>query len=73
MSLMDRVSKAQGNDVAAVELSDEELFLELRRRMNQQLPDGLVSAAATASLRVENEIRSLCQTVFSQVDWADVS
>ena len=73
MSLMDRVSKAQGNDVAAVELSDEELFLELRRRMNQQLPDGLVSAAATASLRVENEIRSLCQSAFAQPEWAGVS
>ena len=73
MSLMDRVSKAQGNDIAAVELSDEELFLELRRRMNQQLPDGLVSAAATASLRVENEIRSLCQSAFAQPEWAGVS
>ena len=73
MSLMDRVSKAQGNEIAAVELSDEELFLELRRRMNQQLPDGLVSAAATASLRVENEIRSLCQSAFAQPEWAGVS
>lgn len=73
MSLMDRVSKAQGNDIAALELSDEELFLELRRRMNQQLPDGLVSAAATASLRVENEIRSLCQSAFAQPEWAGVS
>ena len=41
--------------------------------MNESLSNGLLLVAKTAPLRVENEIRSLCQTVFSQVDWADVS
>ena len=73
MSLKDRVDRVQGTCALHQERTDEELFSELRRHMNEHLSNGLLSVAKTAPLRVENEIRSLCQTVFSQVDWADVS
>ncbi len=73
MSLKDRVDRVQGTCALHQERTDEELFSELRRHMNESLSNGLLSVAKTAPLRVENEIRSLCQTVFSQVDWAEVS
>ena len=73
MSLKDRVDRVQGACTLHQERTDEELFSELRRHMNESLSNGLLSVAKTAPLRVENEIRSLCQTVFSQVDWAEVS
>ena len=73
MSLKDRVDRVQGTCALHQERTDEELFSELRRHMNESLSNGLLSVAKTAPLRVENEIRSLCQTVFSQVDWVDVS
>ena len=73
MSLKDRVDRVQGTCALHQERTDEELFSELRRYMNERLSNGLLSVAKTAPLRVENEIRSLCQTVFSQADWAEVS
>ena len=73
MSLKDRVDRVQGSCALHQERTDEELFSELRRHMNEHLSNGLLSVAKTAPLRVENEIRSLCQTVFSQADWAEVS
>ena len=73
MSLKDRVDRVQGTCALHQERTDEELFSELRRYMNERLSNGLLSVAKTAPLRVENEIRSLCQTVFSQADWANVS
>ena len=73
MSLKDRVDRVQGTCALHQERTDEELFSELRRHMNEHLSNGLLSVAKTAPLRVENEIRSLCQTVFSQVDWVEVS
>ncbi len=73
MSLIDRVNRAQGSIAEQEEISDEELFSDLRRRMNQQLSDSLVSSAKTPSVRIENEIRSLCQAAFSQPAWSSVS
>ena len=73
MSLKDRVDRVQGTCALHQERTDEELFSELRRHMNESLSNGLLSVAKTAPLRVENEIRSLCQAVFSQVDWSEVS
>lgn len=73
MSLKDRVDRVQGTCALHQERTDEELFSELRRYMNERLSNGLLSVAKTAPLRVENEIRSLCQTVFSRADWAEVT
>ena len=73
MSLKDRVDRVQGACALRQERTDEELFSELRRHMNERLSNGLLSVAKTAPLRVENEIRSLCQAVFSQLDWVEVS
>ena len=73
MSLKDRVDRVQGTCALHQERTDEELFSELRRHMNESLSNGLLSVAKTAPLRVENEIRSLCQTVFSRADWAEVT
>lgn len=72
MSLKDRVDRVQGACALRQERTDEELFSELRRHMNERLSNGLLSVAKTAPLRVENEIRSLCQMVFSQADWVEV-
>ena len=73
MSLMERVNRIQGSEAKPQELSDEELFAELRRCMNAQLPSEVISAAANNPLRIENEIRSVCQTAFAQPQWLNVS
>ena len=76
MSLKDRVSKVQGAKIRDASLrcskSDEELFAELRHRMNEKLTAGLLPLVDTAPVRVENEILSVCQELFSQADWNDV-
>ena len=73
MSLKDRVYKAQGGALEKQEKSDEELFSELRHYMNARLSNGLLRMADGNALRVENEIRSLCYEVFSQIEWVSVS
>ena len=72
MSLKDRVYKAQGSALEKQEKSDEELFSELRHYMNARLSNGLLRMADGNALRVENEIRSLCYEVFSQIEWVSV-
>lgn len=73
MSLKDRIDKVQGACLVPQERTDEELFAELRECMGEKLSREILSVTKTAPLRVENEIRSLCQMVFAQASWSSVS